>query len=81
MAGESSGNMGEVDLRLRALEEMVLGGGKQSDWLSVETLLDLVIVLFDECSNSTLRKEKSFSGFIDRGKCYSDVILFIMYFL
>nr|CAB3229242.1 serine/threonine-protein kinase MRCK alpha [Phallusia mammillata] len=74
MAGETSGTMGMVDMRLRTLEEIVLGGGQQTDWFSIETLLDLVVVLFDECCNSTLRKEKSFSGFIERAKPYAKMI-------
>jgi serine/threonine-protein kinase MRCK len=35
---------------------------------SMETLLDILIVLFDECCGSSLRREKTVSEFIDLGK-------------
>ena len=56
--------------RLQRLEQIYLGGvqrsGKQS--CSIETLLDVLVVLYDECCNSTLRREKSISDFVDYGK-------------
>ena len=33
--------------------------------LSVETLLDCLVVLYDECMNSSLRREKTVSEFIE----------------
>lgn len=33
--------------------------------VSVETLLDVLIVLYDECQNSSLRREKTVSEFIE----------------
>ena len=36
--------------------------------VSVETLLDCLIVLFDECQNSSLRREKTVSEFIELSK-------------
>jgi hypothetical protein len=35
---------------------------------SMETLLDILIVLFDECSGSSLRREKTVSEFIELGE-------------
>lgn len=36
--------------------------------ISVETLLDALLLLYDECSNSSLRREKTVSDFIKIGK-------------
>lgn len=33
--------------------------------ISVETLIDCLIVLYDECQNSSLRREKTVSEFIE----------------
>lgn len=33
--------------------------------LSIETLIDCLIVLFDECQNSSLRREKNVEQFIE----------------
>lgn len=33
--------------------------------VSVETLLDSLVILFDECSNSSLRREKTVSDFLE----------------
>ncbi|GFS53754.1 hypothetical protein TNIN_380581 [Trichonephila inaurata madagascariensis] len=58
--------------RIRELEQMFLGGpiianGKS---FSIETLLDVLLVLYDECCNSTLRREKTVSTFIENGIYY-----------
>ncbi|KAF0288809.1 Serine/threonine-protein kinase MRCK alpha [Amphibalanus amphitrite] len=55
------------EARLRQLEQLVLAGAGRSDGLmfSAETLLDVLVVLFDECSNSSLRREKTVSDFIE----------------
>lgn len=42
--------------------------------MSVETLLDILIVLYDECGNSTLRREKSVTDFMEWGKQMKDVL-------
>jgi len=60
-----------ADGRMAELEALFLGGplnagnmhGAKS--FSIETLLDILIVLFDECSNSSLRREKTVSEFIE----------------
>ncbi|XP_065311097.1 serine/threonine-protein kinase Genghis Khan isoform X1 [Dermacentor albipictus] len=55
------------DDRIRELEQMFLGGpvlvsGKA---FTVEGLLDVLIVLYDECCNSSLRKEKTMTNFVE----------------
>uniref|UniRef100_A0AC35UBI3 Non-specific serine/threonine protein kinase n=1 Tax=Rhabditophanes sp. KR3021 TaxID=114890 RepID=A0AC35UBI3_9BILA len=40
----------------------------ESNILSTESLLDALIALFDECCNSTLRKEKSIAKFVEFAK-------------
>lgn len=42
--------------------------GKNKKAISVETLVDAFVVLFDECCNSSLRREKTVSNFIEYGK-------------
>ena len=36
--------------------------------LSIDTLLDSLVALYDDCCNSTLRRDKIISNFIDYGK-------------
>ena len=59
-----------AEIRLRELESVFLGGPIQGQGkcLSVETLLDVLLVLYDEVCNSSLRREKTVSDFIDFGK-------------
>ena len=57
--------------RLRELEALFLGGpigAHEAKCFSMETLLDILLVLFSECCNSSLRKEKTVTDFIDLGK-------------
>ena len=57
--------------RLRELETLFLGGplsAHEQKIFSSETLLDILLVLFNECCNSSLRKEKTVSEFIELGK-------------
>ncbi|XP_067007456.2 serine/threonine-protein kinase Genghis Khan isoform X3 [Anabrus simplex] len=53
--------------RLRQLEALFLGGPiqGQGQCFSIETLLDVLLVLYDECCNSSLRREKTVSDFIE----------------
>jgi serine/threonine-protein kinase MRCK len=65
--GAMPGVAGAGERRLRQLEALFLGGpvlakGKS---FSIETLIDILIVLYDECCNSSLRKEKTVSDFIE----------------
>lgn len=57
--------------RLQKLEHLYLNGVQQSDnqAFSLETLLDILVVLYDECCSSTLRREKSVSEFVEFGRC------------
>lgn len=66
MAGES---------RLRQLEALFLGGPVQArgQCFSIETLIDVLLVLYDECCNSSLRREKTVSDFIEFGKCLDTI--------
>ena len=57
--------------RLRLLEALFLGGpisAHEAKCFSTETLLDVLLVLFTECYNSSLRKEKTVTDFIELGK-------------
>lgn len=42
--------------------------GSSGGALSIETLLDILLVLYDECQTPALRREKRISEFIDFGK-------------
>ncbi|XP_048738047.2 serine/threonine-protein kinase MRCK alpha-like isoform X4 [Ostrea edulis] len=59
--------MMSAEERLRKLSNLYVGGIQNSNGqaLSVETLLDALVVLYDECCNSTLRREKNISEFVD----------------
>ena len=56
--------------RLKRLEQLFLSGVQNSggEALSIETLLDVLITMYDECCSSTLRREKSVSEFVEFGK-------------
>ena len=78
MATSTSSNLGVVTSsntngieRLRLLEALFLGGpisAHEAKCFSTETLLDVLLVLFSECCQSSLRKEKTVTEFIDLGK-------------
>ncbi|CAL8316420.1 unnamed protein product [Merluccius merluccius] len=57
------------EVRLKKLEKLLLDGPAQSNGqcLSVETLLDFLICLYDECNNSPLRREKNILEFLEWG--------------
>jgi hypothetical protein len=54
---------------LNSVKSKELNGTKDSESsainLSVETLIDCLIVLYDECQNSSLRREKNVEQFIE----------------
>ncbi|XP_026484183.1 serine/threonine-protein kinase Genghis Khan isoform X1 [Vanessa tameamea] len=53
--------------RLKQIETMFVSRrlqGPRTQGLSVETLLDMLLVLYDECCNSSLRREKAIADFI-----------------
>jgi hypothetical protein len=51
--------------RLRQLEQLYLNREYYYEAFSHETLLDTLVCLYDECCNSTLRKDKSISEFVE----------------
>lgn len=58
------------EVRLRQLEQFILDGPAQTNGqcFSVETLLDILICLYDECNNSPLRREKNILEYLEWGK-------------
>ncbi|XP_063994907.1 serine/threonine-protein kinase Genghis Khan isoform X1 [Diachasmimorpha longicaudata] len=58
-----------VSGRLRQLENLFTSGpvqgGRVSHTFSIETLIDILLILYDECCNSSLRREKTVSDFIE----------------
>ena len=69
-----------ADARLAELEAAFLEGplvprtGGQATSFSTETLLDILVVLFDECQASSLRREKTVSEFIELGECQTQPV-------
>ncbi|XP_076873597.1 serine/threonine-protein kinase MRCK alpha isoform X2 [Brachyhypopomus gauderio] len=64
------------EVRLRKLEKLILDGPCQSigQCLSVETLLDILVCLYDECSNSPLRREKNILEFLEWAKPFTSKV-------
>lgn len=56
-----------AQVRLKRLEELLLEQ-KVAGCLSVEALLDLLLCLHTECSNSPLKREKHVADFLEWGK-------------
>lgn len=58
------------EVRLKKLEKLIMDGPARSNGqcLSVETLLDILVCLYDECNNSPLRREKNITEFLEWGK-------------
>lgn len=70
------------EVRLKKLENLILDGPARSNGqcLSVETLLDILVCLYDECNNSPLRREKNILEFLDWGKlAYFFIFLFFTF--
>ncbi|XP_058844158.1 serine/threonine-protein kinase MRCK beta-like isoform X10 [Acipenser ruthenus] len=62
-------------VRLKKLEQLLLDGHlKNESSLSVETLLDILICLYNECSNSPLRREKNVSEFLEWVKPFTTAV-------
>ena len=58
-----------AEVRLRTLDQLVLAGPRHNDdAMSVESLLDVLVCLFDECSSSAIRREKNVSEFREWGE-------------
>lgn len=57
-------------VRLKKLEQLLLDGPRRNESaLSVETLLDVLVCLYTECSHSALRRDKYVAEFLEWGKC------------
>uniref|UniRef100_A0A8C4T582 non-specific serine/threonine protein kinase n=1 Tax=Erpetoichthys calabaricus TaxID=27687 RepID=A0A8C4T582_ERPCA len=62
-------------VRLKKLEQILMEGHqKNENSLSVETLLDLLICLYNECSSSPLRREKYVSEFLEWVKPFTTTV-------
>uniref|UniRef100_A0A8D0CKB6 Serine/threonine-protein kinase MRCK beta n=1 Tax=Scleropages formosus TaxID=113540 RepID=A0A8D0CKB6_SCLFO len=62
-------------VRLKKLEQLLLDGPREAEGrLSVETLLDLLLCLYHECSNSPLRREKHVSEFLEWVKPFTTTL-------
>lgn len=75
------------EVRLKKLEQLILDGpthqANSGQCLSVETLLDFLICLYDECNNSPLRREKNILEFLDWGKglcCLVELMVLVLSF-
>uniref|UniRef100_A0A8C1AN46 non-specific serine/threonine protein kinase n=1 Tax=Cyprinus carpio carpio TaxID=630221 RepID=A0A8C1AN46_CYPCA len=64
------------EVRLKKLEKLILDGPVQSNGqsFSVETLLDVLISLYDECTNSPLRREKNIAEFLEWAKPFTSKV-------
>nr|XP_014344035.1 PREDICTED: serine/threonine-protein kinase MRCK beta isoform X4 [Latimeria chalumnae] len=62
-------------VRLKKLEQLVLDGPQKNESaMSVETLLDILICLYKECSNSPLRREKYVNEFLEWAKPFTNLV-------
>ncbi|XP_041430945.1 serine/threonine-protein kinase MRCK beta-like isoform X7 [Xenopus laevis] len=62
-------------VRLKKLEQLLLDGPQKNEAaLSVETLLDVLLCLYTECSTSTLRRDKYVSEFLEWAKPFTDLL-------
>lgn len=61
------------EVRLKQLEQLILDGpvNSQGRCLSVETLLDMLICLYDECCNSPQRREKNILEYVEWAKPFT----------
>ncbi|XP_041043203.1 serine/threonine-protein kinase MRCK alpha-like [Carcharodon carcharias] len=61
-----------AEVRLKKLEKMILDGPRKNGVaVSMETLLDIIICLYDECTNSPLRREKNINEFLEWAKPFT----------
>ncbi|KAG7461207.1 hypothetical protein MATL_G00207690 [Megalops atlanticus] len=62
-------------VRLKKLEQLLLDGHQQKEsFLSVETLLDILICLYNECSSSPLKREKHVTEFLEWVKPFTTTV-------
>ncbi|XP_068432845.1 serine/threonine-protein kinase MRCK alpha isoform X5 [Clinocottus analis] len=64
------------EVRLKKLEKLILDGPAQSNGqcVSVETLLDILVCLYDECNNSPIRREKNILEFLEWAKPFTSKV-------
>ncbi|XP_062938904.1 serine/threonine-protein kinase MRCK alpha isoform X15 [Cynocephalus volans] len=64
------------EVRLRQLEQLILDGPAQThgQCFSVETLLDILVCLYDECNNSPLRREKNILEYLEWAKPFTSKV-------
>lgn len=71
-----------ADERLKQLEKLYAVQGTtiigQRKVFSVETLLDILLVLFDECNTPLLKREKHVADFLEIGLFYCLVMSAIL---
>ncbi|XP_072356332.1 serine/threonine-protein kinase MRCK alpha-like isoform X3 [Scyliorhinus torazame] len=61
-----------AEVRLKKLEKMILDGPRKNGAaVSLETLLDIIVCLYDECTNSPLRREKNINEFLEWAKPFT----------
>uniref|UniRef100_UPI00398F6083 serine/threonine-protein kinase MRCK beta isoform X1 n=1 Tax=Pristiophorus japonicus TaxID=55135 RepID=UPI00398F6083 len=62
-------------VRLKKLEQLLLNGPqKNASSMSVETLLDILICLYNECSSSPIRREKYIAEFLEWAKPFTSTV-------
>lgn len=62
-------------VRLKKLEQLLLDGHqKNASSLSVETLLDILVCLYNECSSSPLKREKHVTEFLEWVKPFTTTV-------
>ncbi|XP_056120486.1 serine/threonine-protein kinase MRCK beta isoform X5 [Rhinichthys klamathensis goyatoka] len=62
-------------VRLKKLEQLLVDGHQKNEKsLSVETLLDILICLYNECSNSPLKREKHVTDFLEWVKPFTTTV-------
>ncbi|NXC71183.1 MRCKA kinase, partial [Anhinga anhinga] len=64
------------EVRLKQLEQFILDGPTQTNGqcFSVETLLDILICLYDECNNTPLRREKNILEYLEWAKPFTSKV-------
>ncbi|XP_073784261.1 serine/threonine-protein kinase MRCK alpha isoform X4 [Danio rerio] len=64
------------EVRLKKLEKLILDGPVQANGqcFSVESLLDVLICIYDECTNSPLRREKNVAEFLEWAKPFTSKV-------
>ncbi|XP_062037128.1 serine/threonine-protein kinase MRCK beta isoform X2 [Lepus europaeus] len=62
-------------VRLKRLEQLLLDGPwRNESALSVETLLDVLVCLYTECSHSALRRDKYVAEFLEWAKPFTQLV-------